>query len=69
MLESALNKDNSTSENQLRYLAKKAEAERKKEEGYILASSEETIYSKKKAKNFKNEVFGLQDIYMQQLDE
>ena len=42
MLETALNKDNSTSENQLRYLAKKAEAERKRDEGFILASSEET---------------------------
>tara|TARA_B110000285_G_C15070750_1_gene587778 strand:+ start:959 stop:1153 length:195 start_codon:yes stop_codon:yes gene_type:complete len=64
MLESALNKDNSTSESQLRYLAKKAENERKRDEGFILASSNDThtttFTSKgKKPQKLKNEVYEL----------
>ena len=63
MLESALNKDNATSESQLRYLAKKAENERKRDEGFILASSNDThstVFDKaKKPQKLKNEVYEL----------
>jgi len=54
-------------------LAKKAEAERKRDEGFILASSNDTnstgFQKAKKPPKLKNEVYELQDIYMQQLDE
>ena len=73
MLEMALNKENQTNTNQLYHQANKREQERKKAEGMILASSEaeeNTVKKKKPNKNLlKNEIYGLQDQYLYQLDQ